>query len=232
MTTASRPVQFLAFMTAFGQFMAAALTMGQAFVGIVSVVPAVRASFSDSARPAGGQGHSNVPRRAEGRGAGAAISCSGMSRMGRLSFGTCLFIFDRESTPRSSGRPGAASPPYSACCWDSRPRCRGRSSYDGADLAGLDAQACHAGRLAWSCSRARCSPAASWPNISGAASLPVEEVWQAARMAGMEEDIKKHADGPAHRWFRLAAAELSGGQRQRILIARARRFKTARPLLR
>jgi ATP-binding cassette subfamily C protein len=57
-------------------------------------------------------------------------------------------------------------------------------------------------------------------NISGAATLPVEEVWEAARMAGMDDDIKNMPMG-LHTVVQAGGGGVSGGQRQRILIARA-----------
>ena len=57
-------------------------------------------------------------------------------------------------------------------------------------------------------------------NIVGSAALTIEDAWQAARMAGLEKDIKDMAMG-----MQTVIAEggggLSGGQRQRLMIARA-----------
>ena len=201
--------QFLAFMAAFASVHGGNTGDGTSVCRHRQRRAAVRASFSDSARPAGGQGHSNVPRRAEGRGAGQPSRvpvCRGWAgcRSGRvLSYST------RESTPRSSGRPGAASPRYSACCWDSRPRCRGRSATTGL-TSPASMRRRYAGRLAWSCSRARCSPAASWPTsaaprASRSKRSGKQRAWRAWRKTSR---TCRWACTP---WFRLAAAECRAG---------------------
>ncbi len=50
--------------------------------------------------------------------------------------------------------------------------------------------------------------------------LTMEDAWEAARMAGMEEDIKSMPMG-MHTMVSTDGGTLSGGQRQRLLIARA-----------
>ncbi|MDO9461717.1 MAG: ATP-binding cassette domain-containing protein, partial [Alphaproteobacteria bacterium] len=57
-------------------------------------------------------------------------------------------------------------------------------------------------------------------NICGGVQLPPEQVWEAARLAGIDDDIRAMPMG-----MNTVVAEgvntLSGGQRQRIMIARA-----------
>jgi NHLM bacteriocin system ABC transporter ATP-binding protein len=59
-----------------------------------------------------------------------------------------------------------------------------------------------------------------YDNICGGVQLPLEQAWEAARLAGLDEDIKAMPMG-----MNTVVAEgvntLSGGQRQRIMIARA-----------
>jgi NHLM bacteriocin system ABC transporter ATP-binding protein len=59
-----------------------------------------------------------------------------------------------------------------------------------------------------------------YDNVCGGVQLPLEQVWDAARLAGLDEDIKAMPMG-----MNTVVAEgvntLSGGQRQRIMIARA-----------
>jgi NHLM bacteriocin system ABC transporter ATP-binding protein len=59
-----------------------------------------------------------------------------------------------------------------------------------------------------------------YENICGGVQLPLEQVWEAARLAGLDADIEQMPMG-----MRTVVAEgvntLSGGQRQRIMIARA-----------
>ena len=57
-------------------------------------------------------------------------------------------------------------------------------------------------------------------NIVGAANLTLEDAWEAARMVGLDEDIKKMPMG-MYTVISDGASTFSGGQRQRIMIARA-----------
>jgi NHLM bacteriocin system ABC transporter ATP-binding protein len=57
-------------------------------------------------------------------------------------------------------------------------------------------------------------------NIAGSQSVTMEQAWEAARLAGLDEDIKAMPMG-MHTHLSDASAVLSGGQRQRVIIARA-----------
>ena len=57
-------------------------------------------------------------------------------------------------------------------------------------------------------------------NIGGGATISLEQAWEAARMAGLADDIKSLPMG-MHTVVSEGAATLSGGQRQRLMIARA-----------
>jgi NHLM bacteriocin system ABC transporter ATP-binding protein len=59
-----------------------------------------------------------------------------------------------------------------------------------------------------------------YENICGGLPLPLEYAWAAARMAGLDDDIRKLPMG-MHTAIAEGINTLSGGQRQRIMIARA-----------
>jgi ATP-binding cassette subfamily C protein len=59
-----------------------------------------------------------------------------------------------------------------------------------------------------------------YQNIVGNSELTLEDAWDAARMAGMEDDIK-HMPMEMHTVVSEGAGTFSGGQRQRLMIARA-----------
>ncbi|MFN3076200.1 MAG: NHLP bacteriocin export ABC transporter permease/ATPase subunit [Alphaproteobacteria bacterium] len=59
-----------------------------------------------------------------------------------------------------------------------------------------------------------------YENIKGASDASVEDTWDAARMVGLEDDIRQMPMG-MHTVLTEGAAALSGGQIQRLLIARA-----------
>ena len=221
--------QFLAFMAAFGQFMAAALAMGQAFVGIVSVVPLYeRASPILLALP-----EVKVTQTSPGE-------LKGEVQASHLVF---RYVADGPVVVRDVSfhiRPGeyVAFVGPSGCGKSTIFRLllgfetplSGSVSYDGADLAGLDAQAVRR-QIGVVLQSGTLLAGSIMANISGAASLPVEDVWQAARMAGMEEDIKNMPMG-----LHTVVQAGGGGAVGRAAAAHpdraGRRFKTAGPLLR
>nr|WP_294924964.1 NHLP bacteriocin export ABC transporter permease/ATPase subunit [uncultured Flavobacterium sp.] len=59
-----------------------------------------------------------------------------------------------------------------------------------------------------------------YQNIVGNSELTLDDAWEAARMAGMEEDIK-NMPMEMHTFISEGAGTFSGGQRQRLMIARA-----------
>jgi ABC-type bacteriocin/lantibiotic exporter with double-glycine peptidase domain len=60
-----------------------------------------------------------------------------------------------------------------------------------------------------------------YENICGGAmQLPMNEVWEAARLAGLDADIRAMPMG-MHTAIAEGVSTLSGGQRQRLMIARA-----------
>jgi NHLM bacteriocin system ABC transporter ATP-binding protein len=59
-----------------------------------------------------------------------------------------------------------------------------------------------------------------YENIAGTQSVSMEQAWEAARLAGLDDDIKAMPMG-MYTHLSDAAAVLSGGQRQRVIIARA-----------
>ncbi len=57
-------------------------------------------------------------------------------------------------------------------------------------------------------------------NIVGSAQLTMQDAWEAARMAGFDQDVKQMAMG-MQTMLQQGGGTLSGGQRQRLMIARA-----------
>jgi ABC-type bacteriocin/lantibiotic exporter with double-glycine peptidase domain len=91
--------------------------------------------------------------------------------------------------------------------------------YDGDDLAGLDA-----GAVRRNCGvvlqDGQLFPGDLSSNIAGSGSFTYDEVMEAARLAGLEDDIAAMPLGLST-IVSEGAATLSGGQRQRVMIARA-----------
>jgi NHLM bacteriocin system ABC transporter ATP-binding protein len=91
--------------------------------------------------------------------------------------------------------------------------------YDGRDLALLDVQRLRR-RVGVVMQTGRIRPGSIFENIVGSAPLTHEDAWEAARLAGFEDDIKQMPMGLLT-VLQQGGATLSGGQRQRLMIARA-----------
>ncbi|MCP6757225.1 MAG: NHLP bacteriocin export ABC transporter permease/ATPase subunit [Fischerella sp. CENA71] len=91
--------------------------------------------------------------------------------------------------------------------------------YDGHDLARLDLQALRKS-LGVVLQNGKIGSGSIFENITGGALVTLEEVWEAARMAGLADDIEQMPMG-MHTIISEGGGNLSGGQRQRLLIARS-----------
>ena len=95
----------------------------------------------------------------------------------------------------------------------------GSVCFDGHDLAALDTRHVRS-RIGTVLQGGRLWPGDLYSNIAGTSNLPVEKVWEAARIAGLKNDIENMPMG-LYTTISDGDSTLSGGQRQRILIARA-----------
>jgi ATP-binding cassette subfamily C protein len=95
----------------------------------------------------------------------------------------------------------------------------GTISYDGQSLADVDARAVRR-QLGTVIQNARVLSGTIFQNIVGAANLTIEDAWEAARIAGIAEEIARMPMG-MHTFISDVGAAFSGGQRQRLLLARA-----------
>jgi ABC-type bacteriocin/lantibiotic exporter with double-glycine peptidase domain len=91
--------------------------------------------------------------------------------------------------------------------------------YDAQDLAGLDVGAVRR-QLGVVLQNSRVMAGDIFGNIVGALPLTRDEAWEAARLAGFDEDIKQMPMG-MDTVLNYGGGTLSGGQRQRLLISRA-----------
>jgi ATP-binding cassette subfamily C protein len=91
--------------------------------------------------------------------------------------------------------------------------------YDGQDLAGLDVQEVR-NQMGTVLQDGKLLPGDILTNIIGSAPLTVADAWEAARMAGLEDDIQALPMG-MYTMVAEGGKGLSGGQRQRLTIARA-----------
>ena len=95
----------------------------------------------------------------------------------------------------------------------------GSICYDGNDITALDTRYLRS-RMGTVLQAGRLWPGDLYSNIAGTSNLPLESVWEAARIAGLKDDIENM---PMGLFTNISDGDstLSGGQRQRILIARA-----------
>lgn len=91
--------------------------------------------------------------------------------------------------------------------------------YDGQDLGSLDVREVRQ-QIGVVLQSSRLIPTDIYRNIVGSSNLGMDVAWEAARMAGLERDIKAMPMG-MHTIVSEGGVAFSGGQRQRLMIARA-----------
>jgi len=91
--------------------------------------------------------------------------------------------------------------------------------YDGEDLTSFNVQAVRH-QIGVVMQNGQLQPGFILHNIIGASTFTIDDAWEAARMAGLEDDIKMMPMG-MHTFISEGSGTLSGGQRQRLLIASA-----------
>ncbi len=95
----------------------------------------------------------------------------------------------------------------------------GEVRYDGQDLTALDQVAVRR-QCGVVLQNAQPHAGSILECVCGAETFPLEEVWEAARMAGVADDIKAMPMG-LHTMLSDGGGTVSGGQRQRLMIAQA-----------
>ncbi|WP_372446446.1 NHLP bacteriocin export ABC transporter permease/ATPase subunit [Streptomyces spirodelae] len=95
----------------------------------------------------------------------------------------------------------------------------GEVRYDGQDLAALDQSAVRR-QCGVVLQNAQPHAGSILECICGAETFPLDEVWEAARMAGVADEIKAMPMG-LHTMLSDGGSTVSGGQRQRLMIAQA-----------
>src|SRR5271157_845197 len=104
----------------------------------------------------------------------------------------------------------------------------GTVTYDGRELSTLDLREVRR-QIGVVLQNAQLLPGDIFNNIVGfAPDLTMEDAWQAAKLAGLDDDIRRLPMG-MHTLVGEGGSNLSGGQRQRLLIARGHRPPPAHP---
>jgi len=210
--------EFLAFNAAFGQFLSAALSVVSVFSSVLAAVPVyerlrpiletvpeVDESKSEPGELAGEiefshvsfRYHEDTPQVLDDvsfrAGPGEFIALVGPSGSGKS---TCLRLILGFEKPVA-----------------------GSIYFDGQDLAGLAVQSVRR-QIGVVLQSGRPMAGSIFSNIVGSANLGIDDAWEAARAAGLEDDVKAMPMG-MHTVVSEGAETFSGGQKQRILIARA-----------
>ena len=217
-TTGISTGSFMAFNSAFGQFMAATLGMTSALTAALNIVP-----LYERAKPI----LTTLPEVNDQRAAPGQLS--GAIELSRINFRytsdgpqvlTDVNIriepgeFVAFVGPSGSGK----STLFRMLLGFEKPL-SGGVYYDGQDLAGLDVQAVRR-QLGVVLQNGKLMPGDIFTNIVGSAPLSHDDAMQAVVMAGMEDDIKAMPMG-LHTVIAEGAGTISGGQKQRLMVARA-----------
>jgi ATP-binding cassette subfamily C protein len=209
---------FIAFNAAFTQFLLATLAMTAALTASLDAIP-----LYERARPI----LDALPETRETH--GAPVELKGAIELSRVNFrygADGPAVLDDLSLSIAAGEFVAFVGPsgsgkstlFRLLLGFERPD-SGAIYYDDRDLAGLDVTGVRV-QLGVVLQNGRLMPGDIYSNIVGASGASVEEAWDAARLAGLEEEIQAMPMG-MHTLIGEGASMLSGGQKQRLMIARA-----------
>jgi NHLM bacteriocin system ABC transporter ATP-binding protein len=210
--------RFLAFFAAFGQALAAVAGLGAAVGEILVAAP-----FFDRLRPIldeplelgdGRESPGEISGALEVSQVSFRYTASGPPVIDRLSLQVGQGEFVAVVGPSGGGKStlfrlllGFEQPQSGAILFDGRP-------VESLDLGALRRQ------IGVVLQNGKLTSGSLYDNICGAVRVPVEQVWQAVRQAGLEADIEAMPMG-LHTIITEGVSALSGGQRQRLMIARA-----------
>ena len=210
--------KFVAFNSAFAQFFVATTGIISAFASSLRIIP-----LYERSQPI----FEAVPEREQ-----AAASPGKLQ--GRIEISHVAFRYDPEGTdilrdvslraepgefvaivgPSGSGK----STLFRLLLGFEQPR-QGAVYYDDRDLSKLDLAAVRS-QLGVVLQNGQLMFGDIFTNIIGSKNLTLDDAWEAAKRAGMQEDIEAMPMG-MHTMLAEGASTISGGQRQRLMIARA-----------
>ena len=209
---------FLAFNAAFGSFLAAGLALSHSLISLLQVVPLYERAKPiletlpevslAKADPGILNGEIELNR------VSFRYSSDGPPILQDISFRIAPTEFVALVGPSGSGK----STLFRLMFGFEKPE-SGSVSYDRQDLATLDVQAVRR-QLGVVLQQGRLLSGDIFHNIVGALPLTMDDAWDAARKAGLAEDIEAMPMG-MFTFISEGGGNLSGGQRQRLLIARA-----------
>jgi ABC-type bacteriocin/lantibiotic exporter with double-glycine peptidase domain len=210
--------EFIAFLAAFLQFTGAALMLSSALVSGLSVVPTY-----ERARPI----FRTVPEVTDEKASPGKLT--GAIEVGRVNFrykpdmpfvlrDVSIRILPGQFVAIVGASGSGKSTLFRILLGFETPE-SGAVYYDRQDLSRLDVQAVRR-QIGVVLQSSRPISGSIFNNIVGSAPLTIADAWEAARLAGIEEDIKQMPMG-MHTYLADGGEGISGGQRQRLMIARA-----------
>ena len=220
--TATRPAistgNFLGFLAAFMQFLSAALAISGTTADLASIVP-----IYERAKPI----LQAVPEVTEGKSPPGNLSGRIEMSSIRFSYGPDAPLILRDVSLRVEGGQSVAFVGASGCGKSTLLRLllgfekplTGSIYFDGQDLAGLDMQAVRR-QIGVVLQSSKPVSGSIFENIVGSAPLTIDDAWEACRLSGFDEDIRRMPMG-LHTNISDGGGGISGGQRQRLMIARA-----------
>jgi NHLM bacteriocin system ABC transporter ATP-binding protein len=209
---------FLAFNAAFVQLLAAAMALGTGILSVLRTIP-----LYTRARPIFEALPETDADKADPGDLSGAIEVNHLAF--RYSPETPLVLRDVSFSIRAGefvafvGASGSGKSTLLRLLLGFEKPLSGAIYFDGQDIGGLDIQEVRA-QMGVVLQNGKLLPGDILTNIIGSRPLTVDHAWEAARMAGIEQDIK---DLPMGMYTVVAEGGrgLSGGQRQRLMIARA-----------
>jgi NHLM bacteriocin system ABC transporter ATP-binding protein len=210
--------EFLAFMAAFVQFSTGALELSSAVISVLNVIP-----LYERAKPILTSLPEVVPTQTAPPELTGIIAVHHVSFRYRddgplvlsdVSMGIPAGQFAAFVGPSGSGK----STVFRLLLGFETPG-SGAIYFDGQDLADLDVQAVRR-QIGVVLQNSRLATGSIFRNIVGDGTLTIDDAWEAARLAGLNDDLKAMPMG-MHTVVSEGGGGLSGGQRQRLLIARA-----------
>lgn len=209
---------FVTFNTAFTQFLSSTLALASALTGSLSIIP-----LYERAKPILTALPEQQSSRVQASPLKGAVEISRVSfsysHEGPLILDDISIRINRGEFVAFVGPSGSGKSTIFRILLGFETPHSGAVYYDNQDLTGLDARSVRR-QLGVVLQNGKLMPGDIYTNIVGSAPRSIDEAWEAARMAGLADDIKAMPMG-MQTVIAEGAGTISGGQRQRLMIARA-----------